>query len=338
MAMLNVFSGDGFGLVALTEAVNKMPFIPGRIGSMRIFTEKGVSTTSVGIEEKSGSLSLVQTSPRGAPAEQNTAGKRTLRTLRVPHIEVEDKILADEVQNVRAFGSESAAQGVQSVVNDRMAEMSANLDATLENLRVGAIKGIVTDADGSTLYNLFTEFGLSQYNEIDFDLDNATPVSGAMKKKCNEVKREIAKQLGSAPYTGVHALCGDAFWDDLVTHPEVMDAYHRQQESAFLRQGGLAYEQFTYGGITWENYQGYIGATPYIGTDKVHLFPVGVPGLFQMYFAPADFVETVNTIGLPKYAKMAQDAEYGRFVKIMVQSNPLPICTRPAVLLKGKRT
>ena len=49
-----------------------------------------------------------------------------------------------------------------------------------------------------------------------------------------------------------------------------------------------------------------------------------------------DFVETVNTVGLPRYAKQAIDDEFGRWVKVHSQSNPLPICTRPRVLVKGK--
>jgi len=34
---------------------------------------------------------------------------------------------------------------------------------------------------------------------------------------------------------------------------------------------------------------------------KAYFFPVGVPGLFRQYNAPADFVETANTIGLPPH-------------------------------------
>jgi Phage major capsid protein E len=54
--------------------------------------------------------------------------------------------------------------------------------------------------------------------------------------------------------------------------------------------------------------------------------------------APADFVETANTISLPRYAKQAVDQQFARWVMLHVQSNPLPICTRPRVLIKGKRT
>ena len=138
-------------MVALTDAINKMPYVPGRIGQLGLFREQGVSTTSVMIEEREGSLNLVETTARGAPAIQNTTNKRKARSLVVPHIALEDTILADEVQNVRAFGSESMLEGVQAVVNQRMSEMATKMDATLEHLRIGAIKGQILDADGSAV-------------------------------------------------------------------------------------------------------------------------------------------------------------------------------------------
>ena len=56
--------------------------------------------------------------------------------------------------------------------------------------------------------------------------------------------------------------------------------------------------------------------------SKAYFFPVGVPGLFRQYNAPADFVETANTIGLPRYAKQAVDQQFARWVMLHVQSQP----------------
>jgi hypothetical protein len=338
MPTLDIFNNNAFSMVSLTDAINKVPFVPGRIGQLGIFDEMGVSTTSVMIEEREGSLSLIETSARGAPAQQNQHNKRKARSLVVPHIALEDTILADEVQNVRAFGSEALLDGVQNVVQLRLAEMARKHDATLEHLRVGAIKGQILDADGTTvLYDLFTEFGVSQYSEIDFDLDNASPAAGAVKKKCHDVRRKIEDELGAAPYDHIHAFCSQSFFDDLVAHPEVTKSYDRYQESIFLRTG-QARGSFEYANITFEEYRGKVGSVDFIPADKAYFLPVGVPGLFRQYNAPADFVETANTIGLPRYAKQAIDQQFARWVKLHTQSNPLPICTRPRVLIKAKRT
>ena len=41
---------------------------------------------------------------------------------------------------------------------------------------------------------------------------------------------------------------------------------------------------------------------------------------------------------VPTAAQRAWREQFARWVMLHVQSNPLPICTRPRVLIKGKRT
>jgi hypothetical protein len=62
-----------------------------------------------------------------------------------------------------------------------------------------------------------------------------------------------------------------------------------------------------------------------------------VPNLFRTYYAPADYNETVNTIGKQFYAKQ-YEMPNGKGWHFDTQTNELNICTRPRVLLKGKRT
>jgi hypothetical protein len=274
------------------------------------------------IEEREGSLTLVETTSRGAPAVQHVANKRKARSHSVPHIALEDTILADEVQNVRAFGSENMLEGVQAVVNQRLTEMASKMDATLEHLRVGAIKGQILDADGSAvIYDLFTEFGVTAHTEIDFDLDNASPAPGVIKKKCHDIRRKIEDELGVVPYDHIHAMCGPDFFDDLITHSEIAKAYDRWLDGAFLRQG-QARGSFEYAGILFEEYRGKVGSVDFTDASKAYFFPVGVPGLFRQYNAPADFVETANTIGLRRYAKQAVDQQFARWVMLVIAKRP----------------
>jgi len=337
MSMLDVFKQDAFGVVSLTDAINKREFIPGRAGTVVPWAEMGVATTSVMIEEQDGTLALVNPTPRGGPGVTLGKGGRTARTLSIPHYQVDDAVNADEVQGVRAFGQENVVQVVQDIVNGRLAQhVQLRLDPTLEYQRIGAVKGIILNGDATTLYNLFTEFGVSQPAEVDFDLDNANPASGALRKAIAGVVRTIATALGGVPYTGVYAFCGDAFFDDLVAHPEVRATYLNQQEAAQLR-GGYVYATVNYGGITWENYRGAVNGSAFIHTDKCHVFPTGVPGLFRTVYGPADYLETVNTLGLPRYARQ-YEMNNGKGVHLESQTNALNYCTRPNVLVQGKRT
>ncbi|TIX54187.1 MAG: major capsid protein, partial [Mesorhizobium sp.] len=160
----------------------------------------------------------------------------TLRSLTIPHFQIDDAIMADEVQGIRAFGSETNVETVMGKVDERMMIHSNSMSATEEYARVGAIKGIITYADGSML-NLFTEFGVTQEAEIDFDLDNANPTAGVLRKKCAQVYRQVAGILDGVPFSGIRAECGDAFFDDLIAHPEVRESYLAQAESSELRRG-----------------------------------------------------------------------------------------------------
>ena len=72
--------------------------------------------------------------------------------------------------------------------------------------------------------------------------------------------------------------------------------------------------------------------------DKAYFYPEGVEGLFEIYYAPADTFETVNTLGLPLYARSIPDRDRDEWVRLEIESNPLPICTRPQVLRSGRRT
>lgn len=340
--MLDIFNDNAFGLVPLTDAINSVKFVPGRIGAMGLFQSTSISATSVAIEEKGGLLNLVAPSPRGGVGGVQDKVKRTLRSISVPHFELMGGLNADEVQGVRAWGTESQTETVMGKVAEYMAVQAQSLEATHEYSRIGAVKGVVTYADSTTL-DLFSTFGVSQATERDWDLDNGSPTAGILRKTCAAVMRQLATALDGLPFSGVHAFCGDAFFDDLIAHTEVRASYLQQQEASQLRTGyidggaGGSYGSFNFGGITWENYRGAVGGTSFVDTNKCHIFPTGVPGLFRSYYAPADWNQTVNTMGQPMYARMRpRDDDKG--VYFDTQMNVLDICTRPAVLLLGKRT
>ena len=49
---------------------------------------------------------------------------------------------------------------------------------------------------------------------------------------------------------------------------------------------------------------------------------------------PPDYIETVNTLGLPRYAK-AIPSDNNKSVRLEMQTNPLSLCLRPRALIKG---
>lgn len=338
--MLDMFKSDAFGVVALTDAINLLKFIPGRINSMGLFGESSVATTNVALEFKNNTVRLIPPTPRGGPGVTIEKLKRTMRVLAVPHFEINDAVMAEEVQNIRPWGSESGLETVMNVVTERLGVHTQSADATQEYSRMGAIKGIITYSDGTTL-NLFTEMGVTQEPEIAFDLTNVSPVDGALRRKCATAIRLISANMEGTPFSEVRSFCGDAFFDDLLANKEVRDTYKGWPEAQILREGyvepnGQSYGAFEFGGIIWENYRGNIGGQAYVHTDKCHIYPVGAPGFFKTVFAPADYNETVNTLGKRRYAKQyAMPNDKG--IHFDTQFNALEYVTRPKALLVGRR-
>lgn len=334
--ILDVFNGSAYGMVELTTAINRLPYVPGRLGQLGIFRVQGVSTTSVAIERKSGNIGLIPTKTRGGGGTtKKHAEKRDIRPFLIPHCPLDDTLLADDIQGVRAFGTSDVMEAVNTKVTDKLDGLKRDHNITQEYHRIGAIQGNVLDADGSTsIYNLFTEFGISE-TVIDFNLDSsATDV----KKVATGVRRQIESVLGAVPFTGIVCECGDAFWDALVNHDAVKTAFERWQFGEMLRTDQrVGSGVFIFCDIAWHNYRGQVGDIPFIPTDNARFFPTGVPDLFLEHYAPADFIETVNTIGLPYYAKQER-MKFDKGIEFHSQSNPAMLCTRPEVLIKGVRT
>lgn len=332
--MLNIFASDLFSEIALTDAINDVPFIPGQATLAVDWQEKGVDTTSILIESRNGVLGIVNPTPRGGPGLSVPKSYRTGMNVTIPHYQVDDGILADEVQGKREFGQEASLMSVQKYVADRLAEIANNnMDPTFEFQRLGALKGLILNGDGTTLLDLFAAFGVTQEAEVDMNLDAVTD-TGAIRTACAAIIRKITKNLGARNFGGVKALCSPEFFDALISNIEVRATYKNWTAAAELRNG-YVYAPFPFGGILWEEYRG--ADTIAVAANKAHIFPVGVPGLYKTVFAPADYYDAVNTVGLPRYAKQwLRDDEKGWHLQ--AQSNALSYCIKPKVLMKAKTT
>lgn len=342
MATLDIFHGDAFTTLQLTAAVEKVPFQPSVILDLDIFTPMPIRTKALAVEERTGVLTLIPTTPRGSPPPQRTQERRKMRYFDVPRIAKEDTLYADEIQSIREFGQESELMQVQMEVARRLSGptgLIADVGYTWENMALGAIGGILLDADASPLYNWFDEFEIAQPAEVAFDLNNASPVAGALVLKCTAVVRGImrAAQGAATMSTEIYAMCGDAFWDALVNHPDVRTTFLNWQAAEDLRNG-RAFQSMRFGGINWFNYRGSDdGTTVGVGTAKVKFFPVKAPGVFQVAYSPAETFEWVNTPGKPIYVVPIIDKDRNMWWKQEVYSYPLFICTRPGVLWSGRQ-
>ncbi|SFD67870.1 Phage major capsid protein E [Thiohalospira halophila DSM 15071] len=327
MATLDVFNSDAFSVRSLTASVNETPAVPGRIGALGLFESDGITTTTAQVEKRKDGLGLVPAGQRGSAATHGSAPKRQMIPVNTTHLPQRDTIMADEIANMRAFGEESEEEMVERYVRSRQASLRRNLDATIEYQRASAIQGKILDSDGAVLVDLLSDFDVEQTTQ-DIKLSDSTT---KVRTKVLEAKRKAEKVLGGSPISGWRVLCGYEFFDAFISHSDVESAYERWNQGEMLRNDPR--NAFPFGGVQWEEYNHTVGERSYVPKGEAYLVPEGVPGMFITRFAPADYVDSVGTVGLPMYSSIER-LPHGKGVDLEVQSNPISLCTRPDAVVK----
>ena len=355
--ILDIFSTDPFFKVAnLSEALIKRPIVPAALGAMNLFTEMPLTTDRVAIEELDMRVGLAGMTPKNGPGMPITMDKRKGRIFEVPTFELNAEVWASDVAGVRDFGSPSALQTVQNLVfrqTDKI--MQGFLEPTFEYLRMQSVLGYMGQITAAGVVDSNVDlcssdyFGVTRATALDMDLTTSTVAT--LLGYCDTIRDRVLAGLGGIPYTGIIAICSPTFYRALKANSVVVD----QLKYAYMGQGAAAkmlhnlgpnttadvlagIPSFEFQGITWIEYSvslgfGLGGAVPYITAGDAVAVPVGVPGMFVRLNAPATFVETVNTPGLPVTAK-TELKKMGRGVDIAIQSRPLFLNTRPGACVR----
>lgn len=345
--MMDVFNGDAFSSVTLTRQINEnFPFTPTLLRSMPgLVTESGITTTTAAFEEVNGAMSLIPTSPRGSPPSEAPKIKGKLRRLEANHLQRQVEINADELLNARARGL-TAPMMMSQLINDRVdgpVGVRMQWGLTIEHMLLGAIDGVVLDADNSTeLYDYYTWLGVSRPSAIDFPFSTMTAESGTTRTKVAALKRAMIKALNGMIVSGARLviLCGDNFYDALVGSKEYVKArqtaaFGNQRAAEIITENSPVYDAVDFAGAIWINYRGTDdGSTVAVGTDVARAFMTNVPGLFQVLYAPADTFETVSSAGLPMYILRLPENQTSKRAVWELQSNPLIACLRPLSLYR----
>lgn len=223
MPLVNVFKNKLFRTTTLTAAINATETPPQRIAQLGLFEEQGVPTTSVVIERKNSRLDIAPVLPRGADPTPMKDPERQGLPFIIPHVPVRDRLMADELQDVREFGSEDQMVGVESARDEKLQTMDDTLTVTEEYHRLGAIQGLILDKDGSVLLDLYDEFEVTEPAAIEINLDRTgwtAEKSGLLRAQFSGLRTQMRQILGNKPVRGVWAPCGEDLYEQVANHPD----------------------------------------------------------------------------------------------------------------------
>lgn len=340
MAIVNdIFTQNAWGAIEFDEnIVRQTEFKPQLLGGLNLFEPIFSRSRSIAIAAKGDTLSLIPTSELGAPIEELVPQGANVRVFNAHRLAKGSTIMAAELAGVLALPFDQQTKDISDEVAERTGEIMDDMELTWEHMRFGAIQGVVYDADGATvLHDWYGEWGISQPAEINFALTtDATDV----RAKCRQVGRAMMKSSKGAwtPGTRIGSLVGDEFYDLLLNHPQIKETYLGTERAVSL-EGIEGFSAIEIENITFINYRGTDDeSTISIGPQKAKFFPIGARGVFKVGYAPAqEFKPYLNRRAQEFYGMVLSD-QSGRdaWDRVEVYSYPLFICTRPAMLQRGK--
>lgn len=341
MSTMDAFASNSFGMIELTGMVNKVDYVPQTLAGLGIFNGAPKRTTKVFVDRREKTLSLIPTSPRGAPPEEDEHADRSGVTLETVRLAKSQKLYATSMQDVRAFGSENDLENAAAKIVEMLADLRAQQELTHEFHRLGAIQGKLLDADGTTvIYDYFTEFGEAETTAVNFALGTTTT---NVIDKVKQVTRGMARAAKGAftPQSRVVGLAGDGFFDQFTSHPN-MEKFYLNQLGTQAAQNQEQFSSFAVPGtnLTLINYRGTDdNSAVAIANAECKFFPVGARGVFEFAMGPDETFNGVNSPGQLVYAERVFEREtnpgQSRWVDVQTRSYPLFICAQPSVLRKA---
>lgn len=328
-----IATGD-FQFETLVGTVNSVPFEPKYLQDIGLYDYQGSMTHTQLIEFDGQTIHLIQTSEPGSPGQQVLRQPRSTKAIPAVRIAETVTVLADEVAAIRSLGSVEL-ETVQTHADKKIQNAVRNIRSTMEWHRVQAAQGKLLDADGTVINNYFTLLGIAEPTQ---DMAWSNTNAGHINAVCNTILNTLEDALGNlVPGVPPIAICGRTFFNNLVTHPNVIDAYkyfQATQQRLNPNRMDVRYEDFEFGGIIWRQYRGKVNGTAFVPDAEARIVVDGLPGTYLGIFAPPrDIVDQVNKMGIPLYPTV-KVLDHNSGYEFRIQSNPLHVMTRPAAAIK----
>lgn len=329
---------NAFEVVDYTQELAIIPTSWTLLGDVGLFSEEMLSTHTVTFEETNNTLGLITDQFRGAKPLANKDDNRKIHSYAIPHFPVADKVLPQDVQGKRAYGSTSVAETEAAVLARKMERIRRNFDVTMEVSRFATLTtGNAYAPNGTINGNFFTQTGTTQ-TAVDFVLGTATT------DVIGKVESVIAAMQDNANtgdvITGVVGYCSPEFFAKFISHAKVQDAWRyfsatSGQEILRNRAGGNGlYREFSYAGVRLVEVRTVLAGQRLIPANEAVFVPVGTTDSFVTYFSPANKLDFTNTMAERAYMFTYRDPK-GESIDIDCEGNWLNVLRRPQLVVKG---
>lgn len=310
-------------VVDQTQAIERIPFKPGLIGSLGLYRSDVVRTDVVSFDVRANSLHILDDHLRNVAQKNSTedAGY-ALHTLPIPHYPIVKTIGREKLAGVRAFGTESdqIVAGAVAAELERQAELH---DVHEEYLKAQmTLNGVVVTAHYGTI-NMATEFGVVRPTQAFAAATALADIQAAQSKS------KAGLQTGGR-VAGYVLFASPALFAAIISSDDIKTAYQFSQASGNpLRNelGSVAngYTMFRFGNVdvvlyddTFVNKAGVAQTVLADGTGV--LVPRTVLG--SAIYGPASTLSGLGGIGSRRFATSHRDPK-DRYVEVESEQSTL---------------
>ncbi len=346
--IFDIFRNDAFSYTSLQRVADNAPFVPQMLGEMQVFESKPIDTRQVLIYEKDGGFAIIPITEIGAPDVQQVRRAGRMYGLETVRLSKKDTVRASELTGLAnmALAEPIRVRTAAELVAERTAQLKTDMEATKEYHRIAALQGKLLDADGSLVYNYFSQFNVPEPAVVEIDFaSNALGEDEALMyfQETFFVPMRLALQSRWMPNTRIGALVGDQMWGKLMRNKAFRELYKLMLQTKQIanEMNPLAknnnWETVYFGGIYWTNYRGSTGGEIEIAPDEATLFPMGAKDVFNVYWGPGETFADATIKGRPEYLYVVPDERpaIADHVDILMRSYPLYACIFPKALMRA---
>lgn len=325
-----------------TPEINEIPNQSSFIKSMGLFTPNFTDQEAILFDKIESTVTLLPDSNRreGKPSYGKNRDVKTF-SLPLAYMKHADNITKQDYLSKRKAGTANENDTLQNVIATKLIDGRRRVDQTHEYMMLQAAKGISVTPQGTTLANMFTEFGIAQPT-VDFALQDATTNIDA---KISELKNKVVSNLktGGVISGTLDVVVGQDFFNAFVNHPKVIQAYLNSTSNARYQEEMARY--FTWGisdvfvhrnvrfmvyGHTFNLPDGTTETA--VENDEGHVLPsVMGESIFRAYYGPSQRLDSEG--GAEMFAWEYRDPRQTSH-EIEFETAPLFIATKPAALVK----
>lgn len=330
---MNARNGD-FGVLDFTLLVQLLPRVPKLLSSLGLVQNTVMGSSTVAqVERVTEALDAIQARARGG--DRNYAGreKAIVRNFNVPFFPLDTRFTAQEIQDLREYGTSDTPATVEARVMHSMQRIVNSHTNGFEKALYAAVKGSSYSPSWTQgQYDYYTEFGVTALKKtfpIDFT-DNTKDPRITVEKEAR--KHIITNAADNGDSYKVIALVGSGFFNSLITHPLVQaayDSYPSESEPLRRRLGGeLINRSFDTSGVTYiEDISGEIA------DGDAYFMPMGISTMFMAQYAPADSVLYANQPAQEMYVFLDESSH--RVSKVETETGFIIVNTRPELVVKA---